>query len=388
MAPFPLEAHPPEVDRGAEEAARVHQAQLTKPTGSLAELEGVAITLAAIQGSARPLARPAEALLFAADHPIAAHGVSAYPPEVTAQMVNNFVAGGAAASVLCRHLHVPLTVIDVGVNRSAATSIPPPPPAPPRRRADEPPAGERARRQQAEHVAYREQLERAGVRLVRDPVADEREGDLREAQAMSAPTFERAVAAGVAAVDRLAEGTRVVILGEMGIGNTTCAAAVAAALLERDGAELTGRGTGVDDDALERKRAVVQRAAALVRGQPAARVLAAVGGRELAALAGAIGRAAERRICVLVDGFIVSTAALAAVRATPAIRPYLLFAHRSAEPGHHLVLDALAARPLLDLGLRLGEGSGALAAFPLVELACALHAEMATFASAGVSGGG
>lgn len=378
MTPYPLEAHPPEIDRAAAEAARIHQLQLTKPAGALARLEEIAIAIAAMQGRGRPVARPAEALLFAADHPVTEHGVSEYSPEVTAQRVASFAGGGTAASVLCRRLGIPLTVLDIGVTRPAGDDR-----AGAMRDAGDGGAselldGRRMRREQAEHVAYREQLERVGVRLLRDAVADEPEGDLREGKAMPARTFERAVAAGVAAIDRLPEGTRLVVLGEMGLGNTTCAAAVAAALLERDVDALTGPGTGAADDALAHKREVVQRAAALVRGQAPARVLAAVGGRELAALAGAVGRAAERRICVLVDGFIVSAAVLAAVRAAPAIRPYLLFAHCSAGPGHRLILEALQARPLLELDLRLGEGSGALAAFPLVELACALHNEMAS----------
>jgi nicotinate-nucleotide--dimethylbenzimidazole phosphoribosyltransferase len=346
-----LEVVPPNVDAQAAQAARVHQGQLTKPAGALAVLEEIAIALAAIQGRERPRARPAEALLFAADHPVAAHGVSAYPAEVTAQMVANFIGGGAAASVLCRTQGIPLTVIDVGVARPIVTP------------------GEG----------------RDGVRLIREDVANDEEGDLLLGQAMSIRTFERAVTAGIEAVDRLAEDTRILILGEMGIGNSTCAAAVAAALLGRDGAELTGSGTGVVDGALARKREVVQRAAALVYGRPPSEILAAVGGRELAAIAGAVGRAAERGICVLVDGFIVSAAVLAAVQASPGILPYLLFGHCSAEPGHRIVLEAMQARPLLELGLRLGEGTGALAAFPLVELACVLHDEMATFSSAGVA---
>lgn len=364
--------------------------------------------MAAMQGQGRPSARPAEALLFAADHPVVAHGVSMFSSEVTAQRVASFLGGGAAASVLCRRLGIPLTVVDVGVAHpvnvratvtsavsssgapltsgssltpSPATSSPPLIAAPESRFAKEESGPTRARREQAEHVAYREQLERAGVQLFRDPVADEPEGDLREARAMSPRTFDLAVAAGVAAVDRLPEDTRLLILGEMGIGNSTCAAAAAAALLDCDGAELAGPGDGFTDESLARKRAVVRDAARLVRGKSPAQILAAVGGRELAALAGAVGRAAERRICVLVDGFIVATAVLAAVRAAPSIRPYLLFAHASTEPGHRMVLKALQARPLLDLGLRLGEGSGALAAFPLLELACALHNEMSTSAA-------
>lgn len=377
MSRRPLEANPPAPDREAEKVARAHQRELIKPPGSLSGLEDIAVALAAMQGQGRPSVRPAEALLFAADHPVVGHGVSISSSAVTAQMVASFLSGGAAASVLCRRLGIPLTVVDVGV--ANPVNVPEP------RLAKEESGPTRARREQAEHVAYREQLERAGVQLFRDPVADDPEGDLREARAMSPHTFERAVAAGVAAVDRLPEDTRLLILGDIGIGNSTCAAAVAAALLDLDGAELVGPGSGFTDESLARKRAVVRDAALLVRGKSPAQILASVGGRELAAIAGAVGRAAERRICILVDGFIVSAAVLAAVRAAPSIRPYLLFAHASTEPGHRMVLKAMQARPLLDLGLRLGEASGALTAFPLLELACALHNEMSTVSASSAS---
>lgn len=391
MARSPLDVVAPQVDAEAEAEARAHQLQLTKPAGALAALEEIAIALAAMQGSARPAARPAEALLFAADHPVAAAGVSAYPAEVTAQMVANFLGGGAAASVLCRKLGIPLTVIDVGVARAVSGAQ--------GGQGDDGDGddsgdgddddgdgdGEFDEQTDPGLEAHTDSIDPKIV-LRREAVADDAEGDLRLGEAMSPETFERAVAAGAAAVDRLDEETRVLILGEMGIGNSTCAAAVAAALLDRDGGELTGAGTGVAGEVLARKREVVRAAAALVRGASPAEILRRVGGRELAALAGAVGRAAERRICVLVDGFIVSAAVLAAVRASPSIRPYLLFGHASAEHGHRAVLEALEARPLLQLGLRLGEGSGALAAFPLLELACSLHEEMATFSSAKVAG--
>lgn len=384
MARSPLDVVAPQVDAEAEAEARAHQLQLTKPAGALAALEEIAIALAAMQGSARPAARPAEALLFAADHPVAAAGVSAYPAEVTAQMVANFLGGGAAASVLCRKLGIPLTVIDVGVARAVSGAQ--------GGQGDDGGGddsgdgdGEFDEQTDPGLEAHTDSIDPKIV-LRREAVADDAEGDLRLGEAMSPETFERAVAAGAAAVDRLDEETRVLILGEMGIGNSTCAAAVAAALLDRDGGELTGAGTGVAGEVLARKREVVRAAAALVRGASPAEILRRVGGRELAALAGAVGRAAERRICVLVDGFIVSAAVLAAVRASPSIRPYLLFGHASAEHGHRAVLEALEARPLLQLGLRLGEGSGALAAFPLLELACSLHEEMATFSSAKVAG--
>jgi nicotinate-nucleotide--dimethylbenzimidazole phosphoribosyltransferase len=202
---------------------------------------------------------------------------------------------------------------------------------------------------------------------------------------MTDEVFALALAAGRAAIDRLEPETRLVILGEMGIANSTLAAALAAALLGAPADVLTGPGTGVEGAALEGKRAVVREMVARAPANaPPAELLRELGGRELAALVGAAARAIERRMAVLVDGFIVSAALLALVRSAPAASPFLLFAHRSAEPGHAAVLTALGAQPLLDLGLRLGEGSGALAAFPLVEAAVELHRGMATFASAGV----
>ncbi len=344
----PVRWNIPDRDIAAADEARRRQASLTKPAGSLGMLEDLAIQLAAIQGGP-PASRPAEAVIFAADHPVVKHGVSAYPPEVTAAMVSNFVRGGAAASVLARRLGVGLSVVDVGVG-----------------------------------APYERDVSGPGARLRRDPVADAAEGDLRVEDAMSASVLDGALAAGEAAIDALDAGTRVVILGEMGIGNTTVAAAVAAALLDRDAAELVGPGTGVDRPALARKTRVVRDAVARAHGADPLRVLQAVGGRELAAIVGAAGRAIERRMAVLVDGFIVSAALLVLVRLEPRTRPSLIFAHRSQEPGHALVLAALDARPLLDLGLRLGEASGALAALPLLDAACALHGEMATFADAGV----
>jgi nicotinate-nucleotide--dimethylbenzimidazole phosphoribosyltransferase len=346
----PLDFAPPPPDGIAAAAARARQDRLTKPTGALGGLEDLVVQLAAAQGQALPRSRAAACLIFAADHPVTRHGVSAYPAEVTPAMVANFARGGAAAAVLARRLDVPLVVVDVGVARPVALDAPPAP----------------------------------GVTVTRAAVADHDAGDLVERDAMAPATLAAAVAAGAAAVDALPADTRVVVLGEMGIGNSTCAAAVAAALLGSSAEHVTGAGTGVRGEALARKRAVVAAAAGRVAGAPPARVLAAAGGRDLAALAGAAGRAAERRMAVLVDGFIVSAAMLALVRACPAVRPYLVFAHRSDERGHGRVLEALDARPLLDLGLRLGEASGALAALPLVDAACALHAEMATFDEAAV----
>ncbi|AUX36187.1 MULTISPECIES: nicotinate-nucleotide--dimethylbenzimidazole phosphoribosyltransferase [Sorangium] len=343
----------PELDAGAAGAARARQDTLTKPRGSLGALEDLAVALAGIQGGP-PASRPAAAVLFAADHPVARHGVSAYPAEVTAAMVANFVRGGAASSVLCRHLGVELRVVDVGV-------------AHPYERAGG-----------------------AGARLRRDPVADDPIGDLRVEDALSEDVYERALRAGAAEIDALGGDTRVVLLGEMGIGNTTAASAMAALLLGLAPEDVVGAGTGVAGDALSRKVEVVRDATRRVQAASSAfradprRVVLAVGGKEIAALVGAMARAIERRMAVLVDGFIVSTAALALVRMDARARAGMLFAHRSAERGHAHVLAALEARPLLDLGMRLGEASAALAALPLLDAACALHAGMATFASASV----
>jgi nicotinate-nucleotide--dimethylbenzimidazole phosphoribosyltransferase len=339
----------PPLDRAAEQAALARQQQLTKPPGSLGRLEEVAVWLAALQGQPIPSARPAAAILFAADHPVAARGVSAYPTEVTRAMVGNFVAGGAAASVLSRQLAVDLEVVDVGV-AGGPVDVP-----------------------------------RTAVRYRRASVADADAGDLVDRDAMTEPVYDAALAAGAAAIDRLAGDVRIVALGEMGIGNTTAAAAVGAALLGRPARELVGPGTGLDRAGVDRKVELVDRALARARhAESPHAVCRALGGRDIAALVGAIGRAAERRIAVVIDGFIVGAAALVACRACPALTERLLFAHQSREPGHRQILDALAARPLLSLEMALGEASGALSALPLIDLACALHRDMASFESAGV----
>lgn len=333
-----------------EEAARARQAELTKPAGSLGRLEELAVWLAARDPEGRARSRPCAAVLFASDHPVAARGVSAYPREVTAAMTANFVRGGAAASVAARHLGVPLHVVDVGVAHPYPND----------------PAGEL-------------------VSLVRDPVADMDVGDLTEAEALAEPTLLAAVGAGRRAISVLEPDTRVVILGEMGIGNTTVAATVAGALLGLPADAIVGAGTGVDAEGMRRKHDAVSRGLArIASGATPWDVLRAVGGRDVAALVGAAGEAASRGMTVLVDGFIVSVAMLCLVRAEPRARASLVFAHRSREQGHGRVLDALDARPLLDLDFRLGEGSGALAALPLLDLACALHGSMATFAEARV----
>jgi nicotinate-nucleotide--dimethylbenzimidazole phosphoribosyltransferase len=319
----------------------------TKPPGSLGRLEELACRLAAIQGTAAPAARERAVVLMAADHGVAAEGVSAYPQEVTAQMVANFARGGAAINALARQAGARVVVVDMGV----AAPVP-------------------------------------GLAGVRDARIGPGTRNLARGPAMSRAEAVRAVEAGIAvAAELAAEGVRVIGLGEMGIANTTAASALAAAFTGLAPARVTGRGTGVDDAALARKVEVVTRALAVNRPDPADALgtLAALGGFELAGLAGVALGAAARRVAVVMDGFIASAAALAAARLAPRCAGALLAAHRSVELGHQAVLDALGERPLLDLGLRLGEGTGAALAFHLLEAAVRVLEEMATFESAGVS---
>lgn len=338
--PRPSDAH--------RNAAEARQSILTKPPGSLGALERIAIQLAALQETERPRADTVQVILFAGDHGVTAQGISAFPSAVTVEMLRNFASGGAAISVLARKLGARLEVVDAG---TLATS------------------------------------EIAGV-VTDKPCHGTR--DFSASSAMTGDEFAFALNTGRRAVERAAsQGTDLVIFGEMGIGNTTSAAAVAAALLGTPPDDLVGAGTGLDSDGIRHKSRVIE--AALDRhglkapGIPAADVLAKVGGLEIAALAGAIVAAAQSRIPILVDGFIVTAATLAATRLNPTCADWLLYSHRSSEQGHRLILEALGAEPLLDLKMRLGEGSGAAVALSVVRLACALHGEMATFAEAQIS---
>jgi nicotinate-nucleotide--dimethylbenzimidazole phosphoribosyltransferase len=325
------------------------QADLTKPAGALGDLERLAIDLAGLQRTDRPMALRAPIIIFAGDHGVVAKGVSAYPSDVTVQMLHNFARGGAAISVLARELGVPLVVVDAGTLsqhqiRGVVTDKP-----------------------------------RCGTR------------DFSEEAALASSEVMQAVECGRRALRRAtAEGADLVILGEMGIGNTTSAAAMACALTGQRPELVVGDGTGVDEAGRERKVNVIKHALGLHDlARPGVKVddvLAAVGGLEIAALTGAIIASAQNGVPVLIDGFIVSVAALAAARINPSCRPWMIFSHRSAERGHAVVLEELKARPVLDLGLRLGEGSGAALALPILRLACALHNGMATFAEASVSG--
>ncbi|HMB05309.1 MAG TPA: nicotinate-nucleotide--dimethylbenzimidazole phosphoribosyltransferase [Isosphaeraceae bacterium] len=341
---------PPDGAWAARAAAR--QERLTMPPGSLGRLLDLGRQLAALQRTVRPEAEPALVAVFAADHGVAAAGVSAYPPEVTGQMVANYLQGGAAVNVLARRAGASVRVADLGV------------------------------------AHWPEGMDRQGA-LIRRPVRAGTANFLQGPAMTRAEAFQ-AVETGLGLAELWVgrDGVRVVVPGEMGIGNTTTAATLIAALLGVDPDRAVGRGTGVDDAGYRRKCLAV--AAALEGHAPAIEDtwdwLARVGGFEILGLAGLAIGAARHRALVVLDGLISSTAGLIAVRLCPAIRGALVAAHLSPEPGHRLVLDALGLRPLLDLGLRLGEGTGATLALPLIASAADLLRDMASFDSAGVSG--
>jgi nicotinate-nucleotide--dimethylbenzimidazole phosphoribosyltransferase len=335
------------LDHVARNKALARQQQLTKPAGSLGQLERLAIQLAALQGRERPSVAQVAISIFAGDHGIVAEGVSAFPQAVTGQMLRNFVAGGAAISVLARQLNATLEVIDLG------TALP-----------LEPLPGVRHL-----HVG-------AGTQ------------NFLQGPAMTPAQLLIALEAGRDSLLRAQQnGCELFIGGEMGIGNTTAATALACWLLDCPAVELVGPGTGLDATGVAHKAQVVEAGLLLHRAAIAEpmQALQAFAGFEMAALAGAYLACAQQGIVALVDGFICTVAALLAVRINPDCREWLLFAHRGAEPGHQRVLQALHAEPLLDLGLRLGEGSGAALALPLLQLACSLHNDMATFAEAAVA---
>jgi len=332
-------------DAAVRAAAHARQAQLTKPPGSLGRLEELGITLAALQGSVRPHLDTPWITVFAADHGVVAEGISAFPQVVTAEMVRNFARGGAAISVLARTWNARLEVVNVGT------------------------------------VHPLEDL---------PGVLDNRVGpgtaNLAQGPAMSAAQLHDALTAGHDAAERAAiGGAHLFIGGEMGIGNTTSATAIACALLDLPAAQLAGPGTGLDAAGVQRKSQVIEQALRLLRDPQPLTVLQTLGGFEIVALAGAYLRCGQLGLPVLVDGFITTAAALAAVRLRPELADWLLYSHCSAEPGHRRLLQALDARPLLELEMRLGEGSGAAVALPLLRAAAAVQADMATFAEAGVS---
>ena len=324
------------------------QRLLTKPPGSLGKLEDLAARLAAMQGTETPSLERVRISVFAADHGISEEEVSAFPRSVTVEMVRNFSEGGAAINVLARQIDAGLEIIDAGIHRS----------------------------------------------LGLDNVIESRAGNgtdnFLKGDAMTGDQLKNAMDAGKKAVERaMLQQAQLMIGGEMGIGNTTSATAMLSALTGIDASEITGAGTGLDGRGILRKTEVIHRALHKHRLNPdnPLGILKCLGGFEIAALTGLYIQAAIQRMPVLVDGFIASVASMLAVKINSRVLPWLFYAHRSDEKGHQTVLDYLGVEPILNLQMRLGEGSGAAVAVPVLTAACALHNEMATFSQAGVSSG-
>lgn len=335
------------IDEAAMQSVRARQDRLTKPQGSLGRLEDLSVQIAGITGLSAPHIQHKVVTVMAGDHGVTVEGVSAFPREVTVQMVENFLNGGAAINVLARLAGARVVVVDMGV----AADIP------------------------AHSELIVKKIGYGTGNIVREP----------------AMSREQAVASLLAGADVVADqakrGLDILVPGDMGIGNTTPSAAIAASILGKAAGSVVGRGTGVDDAGWQRKVKAVDQAIWLHHPDPfdGLDVLAKLGGFEIGGLAGAMLAAASRRVPVLIDGFISTAAAMLAVQLAPQMRSYLIAAHRSQENGHALMLAHLGLQPLLDLGLRLGEGSGAALALPIVEAACKLLTEMATFGEAGVS---
>ena len=336
------------LDQVSMQAARERQNQLTKPAGSLGRLEELSIQLAGIQRRAMPGIKDKAVIVMAGDHGVTAEGVSAYPQEVTPQMVLNFLGGGAAINVLARHAGARVVVVDMGV----ANDIP-----------------------------------SADANLIRRRVGP---GTMNLAQgpAMKREQAEESIQSGIeVALAEISKGADILGTGDMGIGNTTPSAAIACALMNVAAEKIAGRGTGVDDDGLKRKISVIENALAVNKPNPkdGLDVLSKVGGFEIGGLAGVMIGAASKHVPVMVDGFISTAAAMIAVTLAPECRQYLTSAHRSKENGHALMLEWLGIKPLLDFDLRLGEGTGAALGISMAEAACKVLSEMATFGEAGVS---
>ena len=333
----------------AQKVAEARQLQLTKPTGSLSELETVAVQLASLQDTSHPDIQKPWISIFAGDHGVMQENISAYPQAVTRQMLQNFATGGACISVIAKEYNAKLQIIDCGSVGEAY-----------------------------DYVGVERHCIRAGTANFAQEVA------MTEDQCRAALDLGRN-----SVEDAVAYGASIYVAGEMGIGNTCSASAVACFLLDEDAEKLTGVGTGIRAEQLIHKKKIIDQALALHQdyvGQDAFKALCAVGGLEIAAMTGAYIRCAQLGLPVVIDGFISSVSALLAVRLNSAVRQWMLFGHQSAEYGHRRLLEELQANPLLKLNLRLGEGSGAGAALGLIKLACSLHNNMATFAQAAVIG--
>ncbi len=335
------------LDESAMQAARTRQNTLTKPHGSLGRLEELSIQLAGITGKSTPVIKDKVIITMAGDHGVVAEGVSAYPQEVTPQMVMNFLTGGAAINVLARHIGARVVIVDMGVA------------------ADTP----ENKNLVVKKIAY-------GT------------ANMSKGPAMTRAQAEESIQSGIEiALAEISRGADIIGTGDMGIGNTTPSAAIACALTSKHPKEIAGRGTGVDDDGLNRKISAIERA--LDVNKPDANdgldMLAKVGGFEIGGLAGVMLGAASQRRPVMIDGFISTAAAMIAVTIAPQCKDYLISAHRSKENGHGIMLDWLGLNPLLDLDMRLGEGTGAALGISFAEASCKILAEMATFGEAGVS---
>ena len=336
------------LDKAAMQAAREHQDKLTKPQGSLGRLEELSIQLAGITASLVPTVEHKSVIIMAADHGVTREGVSAYPAEVTPQMVLNFLRGGAAINVLARQAGANVVVVDMGV----AVEV-------------NDPTGQLLQRRVGAGTA-----------------------NLAQGPAMTRAQAEEALQSGIeVASEEISKGADVLATGDMGIGNTTSSAAIACALMNVSPEKIAGRGTGVNDDGLKRKISVIERALDVNKPNPkdALDVLMKVGGFEIGGLAGVMLAAAANHKPVVVDGFISTAAAMLASTLAPAAREYMIAAHVSQERGHQLMLEWLGLKPLLDLNLRLGEGTGAALAFHLIEASTRILRDMATFDEAGVS---
>lgn len=326
-------------------AALARQGQLTKPPGSLGQLEMLAIQLAGLQDSVTPSVDNTMIRVFAADHGVVEEGISAFPQVVTAEMVKNFASGGAAITVMARQLKADFGVINLGT-------------------VGELPA----------------------LKSVKDQRIAPGTKNFCKESAMTDEQVNAALTAGANTADEAkTTGVTLYIGGEMGIGNTTSASALTAALSDTSVVQLVGRGTGVDEEGIKRKIEAVSKGLELHKSDNPYEILRDLGGLEIAGLVGAYIRCAQLGIATLVDGFISSAAALVACKLNPSVRPWLFFSHCSEEAGHKHLLQTLEAQPLLSLGMRLGEASGAAVAAPILQAACRLHAEMATFDQAGVS---
>lgn len=336
------------LDQAAMQAARERQSQLTKPSGSLGRLEELSIQLAGIQRKPDPVIKEKVVIVMAGDHGVVAEGVSAYPQEVTPQMVLNFLNGGAAINVLTRHVGARVVVVDMGMADKGKVVSP---------------------------------------QLIQRRVGSGT-ANLAQGPAMRREQAEESIQHGIdIALEEISKGADILGAGDMGIGNTTSSAAIAACILGHTPEDIVGRGTGVDDAGMARKVSAIKRGLKVNKPKPedGMDVLAKVGGFEIGGLAGVMLGAASKGVPVMVDGFISTAAALIAVTLAPVCRQYLISAHRSQEKGHMMMLTWLGLKPLLDLDLRLGEGTGAALGISMVEAACKVLNEMATFGEAGVS---